>query len=210
MLRQTHRRSEETMSRSIASLALIIGAVAFAAPAIGQTESSTSAGKEASSSAASTSAAKQPASQKVKPDSSPAKAFPRGSQPSSQPAKNKTAGAGGKIELIEDGGKIDDKDRKPRKGEIIESGTRLRPKRALVGIEIAPGVAIPFKRYLDFGSGNSTYFMENGSGFSIAISLTLDNVELRYHYTSLSAGRVKGQIPRRHLHGAPGDRGAGR
>ncbi|MCC6750337.1 MAG: hypothetical protein IT371_21915 [Deltaproteobacteria bacterium] len=68
-------------------------------------------------------------------------------------------------------------------------------KRSVVGLEIAPGVAIPFKKYLDFGGGNDTYTMENGVGAGFALCLTLNHWEFRWAYTSLSTGRVKGRIP---------------
>ena len=84
---------------------------------------------------------------------------------------------------------------KGKKGRV-ERGVRLRPKRVLVGLEITPGVAIPFKEYLDFGDdGADRYFMENGAGFAFSISLTLNRLELRYAYASLSTGRVKGRLP---------------
>lgn len=85
---------------------------------------------------------------------------------------------------------------RPRKaGEIRTSGKRRRVSRALVGFELAPGVAIPFGNYLDFGSGDNTYAMENGVGFGLAVSLTLDAFEFRYTYTALSTGRIKGRLP---------------
>lgn len=84
----------------------------------------------------------------------------------------------------------------PRKaGEVRTEGKRRRVSRALVGFEMAPGVAIPFGSYLDFGSGDNSYSMENGVGFGLAVSLTLDAFEFRYTYTTLSTGRIKGRLP---------------
>jgi len=56
-------------------------------------------------------------------------------------------------------------------------------------------VAIPFRKYLDFGSGVNTYSMENGAGFGFGLCLTLNNVELRWAYSRLAAGMVRGRIP---------------
>ena len=67
--------------------------------------------------------------------------------------------------------------------------------RAKWGVEVTPGVAIPFKKYLDFGSGQNTYSMENSPGSGISICLMLNNVEFRWGYAALGAGLVQGRIP---------------
>lgn len=99
------------------------------------------------------------------------------------------AGLSGGIVEVPDTGKD------PKKGGRIERGVRLRSKRVLVGVELTPGVAIPFKKYLDFGNDANPYNMENSAGFSMGVALTLNNLELRYAYSALSAGRVQGRLP---------------
>jgi len=70
-----------------------------------------------------------------------------------------------------------------------------RPERARLGLELGGGLNIPFKNYLDFGSGTNKYFMENGLGGAFTLDLTLNNLEVRYAYSVLGTGRVKGHIP---------------
>jgi len=72
---------------------------------------------------------------------------------------------------------------------------RRYARRAEIGVEFAPGVAIPLKRYLDFGSGQDRYTMENGAGFGFGLALTLNHFELRWTYARLSAGQVQGHLP---------------
>lgn len=127
-----------------------------------------------------------PARGQSTPASAPAVKTPP--SPASQPG---SLPAGGLEEVPDAGGK-------PKgKGARVDRGVRLRPARVLVGIEITPGVAIPFGNYLDFGSdsGADNYFLENGPGFGISVSLTLNRLELRYAYASLSTGRVKAALP---------------
>jgi len=66
---------------------------------------------------------------------------------------------------------------------------------ARLGLELGGGLNIPFKNYLDFGSGTNKYFMENGLGGAFTLDLTLNNLEVRYAYSVLGTGRVKGHIP---------------
>lgn len=68
-------------------------------------------------------------------------------------------------------------------------------KRAQVGLEFAPGVAIPFKKYLDFGSSTSRYSMDNGPGFGFGLSLLLNRFEIRWGYSRLASGTVDGKLP---------------
>jgi hypothetical protein len=122
----------------------------------------------------------------TQPASGPTKTQPA-SGPTSQPGSLPAAG----FQEVPDTGKP-----KSAKGARIERGVRLRPERVLVGLEITPGVAIPFGNYLDFGdAGADNYFLENGAGFAISVSLTLNRLELRYAYASLSTGRVKAELP---------------
>ncbi|MFH1132409.1 MAG: hypothetical protein V1754_13820, partial [Pseudomonadota bacterium] len=67
--------------------------------------------------------------------------------------------------------------------------------RAKLGVELSPGVAIPFKKYLDFGGATNSYSMENGVGFGFGLCVTLNNVEFRWAYSALSTGTVTGHIP---------------
>ncbi|MCA9666818.1 MAG: hypothetical protein KC503_14560 [Myxococcales bacterium] len=142
------------------------------------------------------------------PTSQPAAAKPAAAKPAAAtPTKAKqrdSAGgepqAGGRIEAVPKGKSLQmlpasKKGKKQRIADVRTEGARRRVERAKVGIEFVPGVAVPFKNYLDFGSGNNTYSMQNGAGFGFAISLTLNFVELRYAYTSLSTGRVQGRLP---------------
>lgn len=119
------------------------------------------------------------------PASSPSSA-PAASQPRVKPGE---AGAtGGGIESIE----------KPRRAlfpEMKTEGRLRRPERALIGLEVAGALQIPLRNYLSFGSGTNQYFMENGLGGGFALSLTLNDVELSWTYSSLGTGRVKGHIP---------------
>jgi hypothetical protein len=67
--------------------------------------------------------------------------------------------------------------------------------RAEVGVELAPGVAIPFKKYLDFGSGEYRYTMQNGAGFGFGLAVLLNRFELQWSYARLGAGQVSGRVP---------------
>ncbi len=112
------------------------------------------------------------------------------SPPTSAPASQPESLPAGGFQVVPDKGNPKDK------GAHVERGVRLRPERVLVGLEITPGVAIPFGNYLDFGdSGAHNYFLENGIGFALSVSLTLNRLELRYAYASLSTGRVKAELP---------------
>jgi hypothetical protein len=93
---------------------------------------------------------------------------------------------GGGIEAIE-------RPRKPLFPEVKTEGRLRRPERALIGLEVAGALQIPFKNYLAFG--DNQYFMENGLGGGLALSMTLNEMELRWTYSVLSTGRVKGRIP---------------
>jgi hypothetical protein len=79
--------------------------------------------------------------------------------------------------------------------EIREEAKLRRPRRATIGVELGGAVAVPFKNYLSFGSGTNAYYMENGVGGGVALSVTLNDVEVRWQHSILSTGRVKGRIP---------------
>ncbi len=122
--------------------------------------------------------------------SAPAASAPAASGPAARPEvkPGEAGGTGGGIESIE----------KPKQAlfpELKTEGRLRRPERAVIGLEVGGALQIPFRNYLQFGSGANQYYMENGLGGGFSLSLTLNDVEVGWTYSVLGTGRVSGRIP---------------